>query len=834
MRLNITGLIALEALVGLCHAFPPDPPLRYLLDPVGTYSRDLTVPRELRISWKEYTSGQRVAKQKAKEAEEAKDDAKNKDNKVAGAKRNGYSNPNIWEDEDEDELDENKQGTRTVKPGYENVVPGYEWAVPGVVTETPCADSHDCPQEKYFDLPSRDGVSRIGLLFGDDLPIPTAKPWSYEDAMPAPSWPDKSYDQESKKKDQESKNEDDYAYKNIHRHKTNFSKRNPISPELERRVREKIAKQRANSKLQRRAPCKKKNKEPIIDPDAPLPRLNTHQLLNIEGIPQWKRKYVVDKLPFDDATKKQFMEFEELDAEMITKLNELYAAIYYDDKHDGIKEYINRPSKYTAKWVTSEIGLSKRNAKAPKLTQKQLDTIENLKPYQRTMAAQKLDINPKLARQLFKAKKLTPELVDALNKEYVRIWENREKYKSVLGMLNVKWKRGEKCDPKLSDTQIAELKSLGADTRILAAYAFDFPKPLIEEYAVIKVFTPEFIAKLNKEYARVLKEPKKYERVLKRLGSKRKRSAPGLTDAQMARLIYLSAHDRKMLAKEINLDKETTRMFVEAEHLTPELVTKFNSLHALVHDKHESEPPYHLSDHLNDRRRRDASGPDKEAEELRKIEKEVREMIAKDLEFDESLTEEFVFAKKLTTSLVDKFNNILEDTREESWYRDILWNIMGEFKSAEVSNKEKVKISLGKDSEAKTSSNKDLKAETLSDNDIKMKTSLDKDLKAKVALEKNAKAKDSSNKDLKAKDSSDKDQKLKISLGKNPEAKTSSDKELKAKVALVKTPRTKISSDQDLKAKLSKSKENGWCNEFLGELEDTLGEGKKDSSGKEY
>ncbi|KAF5668555.1 hypothetical protein FHETE_5246 [Fusarium heterosporum] len=788
MRLDVTGLIALEALVGLCQAYPPDPPMRHLLDPVGTYSRHLFVPKELRISWKDLHPKKRIKDQKAKEekedSEDKEDSKDSKCNKVAVAKRNGYHNHNTREYEDDDESNENKQGTRTIKPGYENVVPGYEWAGPGVVTETPCADSHGCPPGRYLNLPSREGVPRIGLHFGDDLPIPTAKPWSYENAMPAPSWPDKSYDQESKKKDKEAKNEDEYAYKNIHRHKTNLSKRSPISPELERRVREKIAKQRANSKLQRRAPCKKKKEEPIIDPDAPLPRLSTHQLLNIEGIPHWKRKYVVDKLPFDDESKKQFMEFKELDADMITKLNELYAAIYYDDKYDGIKDHINRPSKYTAKWVTKEIGLHKRNAKAPKLTQKQLDTIENLKPYQRTMAAQKLDINPKLARELFKAKKLTPELVDALNKEYVRIWENREKYKTVLGMLNVKWKRGEKCDPELSDTQIAELKSLGADTRILAAYAFDFPKPLVEEYAVIKVFTPEFIAKLNKEYARVLKEPKKYERVLKRLGAKRKRSAPGLTDAQMARLIYLSAHDRKILAKEINLDEETTRKFVEAEHLTPELVTKFNSLHALVHDKHESKPPYHLSGHLNDRHKRDASGPDKEAEELGKNEKEVREMIAKDLELDESLTEEFVLAKKLTTSLVEKFNDILEDKQEDSWYQDILRKILGEFKSAEVFDQEKVKISFGKNPEAKNSSDKDLKANTTSNEDLK--------------------------------------------------AKASSDKELKAKVALGKTPRTKIPSDQGLKAKLSKSKENGWCNEFLGELEDTLGEGKKDSSEKKY
>ncbi|KAM0344050.1 hypothetical protein ACHAPU_007953 [Fusarium lateritium] len=816
MKLNVTGLIALQGLIGLCHAFPPDYPMRHLLDPVGTYSKHLFIPKELRTSMDDLHPGKGKKDKNEKEGNKSNKDSKdskdNNDNKVAGAKREGYFDSKIREYES----DEKEQGTRTVKPGYENVVPGYEWAGPGVVTETPCADSRDCPPGRYFDLPSRDGVSRIGQRFGDDLPVPTAKPWSYEDAMPAPPWSDKSYNQEPKKedqepktKDQELKNKDEYAYKNIHRHKKDFSKRHAINPELERRVREMIAKQRAHSKIQRRAPCKKK-KEIVIDPDAPLPRLSTHQLLNIEGIVDWKKKMIVGNLPWDEETKKRFVEIKELDPDMITKLNELYATIYYDDKYEDIKTYIGRPSKYTAKWVTPEIGLAKRNAGAPKLTQKQLDTIENLKPYQRTMAAQKLDINPKLGRELFKAKKLTPELVEGLNKEYGRIWKNREKYKAVLGMLNIKWKRDiKKCPPKLSDTQIAELKSLGGDTRILAGYAFDFPKSLIEEFAIIKKFTPEFIAKLNTEYVRVLKEPKKYARVLKRLGAKRKRSTSGLTDAQMARLIYLSTHERKLLAKEINLDEETTRQFVEAEHLTSELITKFNSLHALVHGKHESEPPYHLSN----RQKRDASGPDKEAEELREIEKEVREMVAEDLKFDESLTEEFVFAKTLTTSLVEKLNEVLKYTQMDSRYRDLLWKIMGEFKPAKVFNQGKVEISVGNNRKEKTSS----------DGELKMKIALGENPKSKISSDKDPKSKISSDKDLKSKTSSDKDLKAKTSSDKDLKSKTSPDKDPKVKIALGKAPKAKISSDENLKAKISQSKENGWCNEFLGELEDTLG-----------
>ncbi|WZH41780.1 uncharacterized protein QYS62_002738 [Fusarium acuminatum] len=652
MRLTSTVLVALQASMGLSHAIPPEAykhkeqfselPEAYKKHYQGfEKTTKVTAHRYFSPSHEDHAEkgGEREHFHKDREDEaddESDDESDDEDDE---------------EDEDEDEEEEDKpHAAKSLKPGYENVIAGYEWAGPNVVTETPCPSVDGCPQGHWYDLPPVNGVSRIAQY--------TIVPAT---ATPSPS---KSQHHESE--------EDEHAHKFIHRHGKSVAKRSDTyghgattkshhqdnyshshsGTSYSLSVITETISQDGRRKYERRAPCEIKRKEPVVDPNAPLPRLSTHQLLNIEGIPQWKKKYVAKKLPLDEETKKDFIENKELDAEMITKLNELYAVMFYDRKYRNVKDFLNRPSKYTS----GGTGLRKRqpeNEKSPKLTQEQLNKLINTPRSHRGWLAGMLDMEKDIGKEFVTAKEFRPQLIEKLNKEYARVWKDRKKYKHVLDKIGVKWKRYEAPSPRIRPDQLADWERLDSYGRQMIAMALGFKKEVRMEFCYTPKFTPELIEKLNKEYARCLKHPKKYKHTLERLNNVWWPDRPTRFKPE------------KHVDKRVSIDSHREGSEVE-------------------------------------------SGLDEEIEELLKVKKEVREHIAKELNFDISLTEEFVLAKKLTNSVVQKFKKALEETKISPKTRQLLKKLVDKHEAKQAAyNQERVNISLGEN--LKTKNNKQKK-----------------------------------------------------------------------------------------------------------------------------
>ncbi|KAM0332813.1 hypothetical protein ACHAPQ_005587 [Fusarium lateritium] len=647
MRLTSTVLVALQASMGLSHAILPEAykHKEQSSDLPGSYKKHYQgFEKTARVSTHRYFSPKHEHHaEKEGEREHSHDDQE-------------YESDDSDDDSDDegDEEDEGKEdkphATKSLKPGYENVVPGYEWAGPNVVTETPCPSIEGCPQGHWYDLPPVNGVSRIA----QHTLIPVT---------PTPS---------SSKSHHHEPEEDEYAHKFIHRHGKDFSKRGGISgpphgvtTETHHQegcshsgssyshhlVTETVSQDGGYSKYERRAPCEIKRKKPVFDPNAPLPRLTTHHLLNIEGIPKWKKKHVAKKLPFDEETKMEFLESKELDAEMITKLNELYAVMFYSDKFKSVKNYINRPSKYTS----GGTGLQKRQPeKPPKLTQEQLNKFIEAPRAHRVMVAKWLGIKKDLQKELYNADEFRPSLIEKMNKEWARIYKDRKKYKKPLKKLKVNWKRYETPSPKLTAVQLKHLEGLGSVARYRAGYKFDFNKKLIKEFGRTPKLTPELIEKLNKEYARCLRHPKKY-------------------------LSFLG---------ELNGEGQPTK----ARSTIPKPAQHFER--SIPIDSHREGSKVD-------------SGLDKEIEELLEVKKEVREHIAKELNFNLALTEEFVLAKKLTTSVVDKFKKALKEAEPNPKTRQLLEKLVDKYEAKQAAyDQERVKISLGENSKTKVNKEK--------------------------------------------------------------------------------------------------------------------------------
>ncbi|KIL93275.1 hypothetical protein FAVG1_03253 [Fusarium avenaceum] len=646
MRLTSTVLVALQASMGLSHAIPPEAykhkeqfselPEAYKKHYQGfEKTTKATTHRYFSPSHGDHAEKEGEREHFHKDREDESDDESDDEN----------------DEEDEDEDGEDKpHATKSLKPGYENVIAGYEWAGPNVVTETPCSSVDGCPQGHWYDLPPVNGVSRIAQY--------TIVPAT---ATPSPS---KSQHHES--------GEDEHAHKLIHRHGKGFAKRGDTyghgatteshhednyshsrshshsGTSYSHSVITETISQDGRSKYERRAPCEIKRKEPVIDPNAPLPRLRTHQLLNIEGIPQWKKKYVAKKLPLDEETKKDFIEKKELDAEMITKLNELYAIMFYDRKYRNVKDFLNRPSKYTS----GGTGLRKRqpeSEKPPRLTQEQLNKLIKAPRSHRGWLADMLEMKLDIGKEFMNAKEFRPELIERLNKEYARVWKDREKYKQVLDKIGVKWKRYEPPSPRIRPDQLADWERWSSFYRLVMAFDLDFKKELRKEFSQTPKFTPELIEKLNKEYARCLKNPKKYP-ILERLNN-------------------------------VWWPGRPTRFKPEK------------------HAKNRFRIDSHREGSEVD------SGLDEEVKELLKVKKEVREHIAKELDFDISLTEEFVLAKKLTNSVVHKFKKALEETKTSPKTRKLLKKLVDKHEAKQAAyDQERVNISLGEN--LKTKNNK--------------------------------------------------------------------------------------------------------------------------------
>ncbi|KAF4446002.1 hypothetical protein F53441_10308 [Fusarium austroafricanum] len=435
-----------------------------------------------------------------------------------------------------------------------------------------------------------------------------------------------------------------------------------------------------------------------FDPNAPLPRLKTLHLLNIEALQPQDRKRIALGLPLDEETRKAFGEFEQWSCtpELITKLNAMYAAIVDDPKYKPFIDYINTKRK-----MIGGTGKDRMKRSAPRISSEALAKIDHMEPNLRRLAAEQLDFHPSLTNEFESCGKLTPKMIEKLNKEYARVYNN-PKYMKIIAKFNSKSKRSgtkdrkekksvkenntkrekEWAPKKLTKAQRIKIGDLPETYRSQAASALDFPKDLAEQFTRMRIYRGKLLDRINKEYARCQKDPK-YADFLKKLDkyAKHKRSTtstPELTDQQLKKLGLMSEDERKEVVKEFDLDETLAREFINAKdtkrrELTDSLVKKLNEAHS------------HKSGNLEE------------------IKKNIRENNSKDLNLGEALEKESVNAKELTVSLLEKLRHAVEVAIEHLKGRKTLEKL---FESTEKKQKHDNKKAEAKKLDKRTSDDK--------------------------------------------------------------------------------------------------------------------------------
>lgn len=747
-------------------------------------------------------------------------------------RRIGITGTNIVVEPDFTKPDYKEDTVNHVLPGYENVIPGFEWAGVGVVTEVPCRSAADCPEGGWFMLAPKFGEHRrIAMNF----PKATAKPHHHHASGPTVQVHKSDYKARSPvghegvlyQKDHEEEDRNEREYKLIHRHSSGLSKRS----------------------IEARAPCKKQSEEEKekerrknfkkIDPNKPVPRLDTEELLNIEALSDEKRQALVAAFPImGEEFNKEFLEFKELTPKLIAQLNELYAILLESEGGKAIVNIINRTPKYIRKSKRSVPELSEKQidrikdltpairqvlakkldfdpkltlefvnadelsddliarlnkeytrvVRDPKyakiikkfmsmsnykraeaeLTKEMLNKIEGLSPIMREIVAKKLDFSPELSDELANVDKLSDDLVARLNKEYARITRD-PKYKSLLDKIGFKQKRAEKA-PELSKAELTKIEGMSPSLRLMVAKRLGIDAKLSIELANAVTFTPEMIKKLNKEFARVYNDPK-YEDILAQLISKSKRTfTRELTDQQLDKISNMSESERRMIAEKLNFKKELADEFIKSEQFTPHLVKKLNEVYNQIFGGHKYNE---LVDHFRNNFKRhvvpESKGEEEKQEEkqekeeekedtkgLKNITKQIREQIIKDLDFKVNLDGEFLYAQRITESLIEKLGDLVRDIILELEWEEIVEDLLDEDEAPEEKETSDTKKTT------KTPETESLSIETTTEAQ--------------------------GNQTVSAQNST-------TISGRQPTS--------------------------DLDEKLEQSKKNGWCKEFLGTLKDT-------------
>ncbi|GKU02488.1 hypothetical protein FLAG1_04104 [Fusarium langsethiae] len=851
-------------------------------------------------------------------------------------RRIGITGTNIAIEPDYTRPDYKEDTVNHVLPGYENVIPGFEWAGVGVVTEVPCRSAADCPKGGWFMLAPKLGEHRRIAM---NYPKATAIPHPHQTHWPTVQVHKSDYKARSPvgheglvyEKEHEEFDGNEREYKLIHRHSRDLTKRT----------------------IEARAPCKKKppkeeeeaKEVKKVDPNKPLPRLNTVHLLNIEKLSDEKRQAVVAAFPMmDDDFKKEFLTFQELTPEFITKLNELYAILLERPEGKKIIEFISRRPRYVpsskrsipelsekeierieelspalrqvvakkldfdpkltlelakadelsddligklnkeyarvvsdpkyakviekfmpksnskraepelTKEMLSKIeGLSpamreivakkldfdpelsvelanadklsddlikklnkeyarvvsdpkyskiiekfasksksKSKRAEPELTDEMISKVEGMRPSMRMMAAQKLDMDPELTTEMANADKFTPELIEKLNKEYARIVKD-PKYKSLLDKIGFKQKRADET-PELSKEQLAKIEEMSPAIRLMAAKRLGMDASLSTELANADKFTPELIKKLNKEYVRIYNDPKYKDVIAKFVSKSKRRFTRYLTDQQLDMISNLRKSERQFIAEKLNFEKELADEFVNSETFTPHVVKKLNEVYNQIYGGHKyNELVDRFSTHI---KRQVASDPKKEEEEdkqdikeLKDLTKKIREQITKDLNFDVDLDGEFLYAKRITESLIEKLVDLARDTIVELEWEEIVEDLLEEdetLEEKETSHAQKATVNIESQPSANSTKTPEVQSVSIGNTSVAQ-----------------------SNQTANAQNSTS-----------SAESRLENDQDT-TKISMEQPTNNDNERRSDLDEKLEESKKNGWCNEFLGTLKDT-------------
>ncbi|EXK33289.1 hypothetical protein FOXG_06102 [Fusarium oxysporum f. sp. lycopersici 4287] len=607
-----------------------------------------------------------------------------------------------------------------------------------------------------------------------------------------------------------------------------------------------------------------------------VPKLNTTQILNLEALKPQDRKRLAMGLPLDEQTRKEFGEFKDCTPKLITKLNAMYATIVDDPKYAPFIKYINTERKF-----------SDRKRSASELTPEMLAKIEAMDPMIRGIAADQLDFDAKLKKEFVSAGKLYPGLIKKLEKEYARIVKD-PKYKKILEKLKSHGKRSS--PPKIPNRILKKIEAMDPVLRRVVAEKLDLPAKLTDEFVDCGKLDQHMIHKLNWEYARIYNDPK-YKEILQEFNTKSKRSKgqdentqdelkpltkdemkeeakfkeeareevlasepKRLTPNQLSVIGRMPKVHRDAAAKKLDLPKDLRKWFVKNK------VYKGENLEQLNHEwiRVQSDPQYadivkqikalefkgfgeddqlvkdkakkKIEDAAKKKAREKAEGIDKirkrsvhqltekQLESLLKLDKYERQALARKLELDQSLAYEFVNTSKLNPVLIEKFNEAVSKDAGTPQHQELL-KLVGQ--ESPKPKEEELKLESIK-KEVRLEIAKSLEFDEFTREEFLEAKELDSRLLDKVTkfwgLKRMKTAEQGKKDDLKHSEVVNK--LLESALekerqeGEDPQRKDTDDKKL-------------TEADQKMKEKLEKTKANGWCDEFVSELEDAWGTKKK-------
>lgn len=491
------------------------------------------------------------------------------------------------------------------------------------------------------------------------------------------------------------------------------------------------------------------------------PQLSERQIKKIEGLSYSIRGIVAKKLDLSPELTAELVKTDKLSDELIAKLNVEYSRIKSDPKYKDILDKFFSSSK------RAETQLSKKAIKK----------IEGLSSTVRGIVAQKLDLDPELTDELIKSDKLSNKLIEKLNVEYRRIKDD-PKYRDILDKFLSSSKREE---PKLGWRMIEKLVRMSPWQRKYVAEMLDMDPKLTEEWVRSKKLTKELLAKLNVEYARVKKDPKYYV-LLRRMGSlyKRESEAPGITQKQLDRIKGSSPSARRIAARQLGMSFELADEIAIADKFSPELIRKLDNEYRRI----KSDPKYSaVLKKFGNKTKRDSYH--KENNHLANNDHEKRQLVPStmnitqtepDSDWEVDLSPQFRYAQALTEEFIERFADMIHDKVEEAKKQKKLDTaVIPSFNATKALDE----LIAGNSNETVSSQNAtDLTAPQATGN-----LNTTKLLEPQDAASQNV-----------------------------------------TEIAADQPASNQTSTDGELKDKLEQSKKNGWCDEFLGGIEDTLKE----------
>ncbi|KAF4967584.1 hypothetical protein FSARC_4881 [Fusarium sarcochroum] len=359
--------------------------------------------------------------------------------------------------------------------------------------------------------------------------------------------------------------------------------------------------------------------------------------------------------------------------------------------------------------------------------------------------------------------------------------------------------------PRLNSTHLVNIERIPRRFRQRIAEKMPFDEETKKEFIKMDKLTPELVVKLNEVYVLIVDDPD-YKAVIKFLKKENKRSvAPELTKAQLKRLEGTGKFIREAMAKKLDMNKGLAQEFIKAKKFTPELIKKLNKEWARIQgDAKYSKMVARIK---QGGKRGAVELTKKQIKKLEEQHTQARSSIAKKLDFDQDLTKEFVKAKKFTPGLINKLNAEYDRVHRDPKYQ-LFVQIMKDFK--DQSMVARFKRDNGDEKDEK---HKELKNDEKNEKKSKKLKVIGEDLREEAAED-----------FQKYKGIVTKFVKTAQSKGSPDNDATKGPSEKQVKPPKKKSSKTHKVADEKLKKKMEKTKENGWCPEFMHDLNKTLGE----------